>query len=101
MATFSLLNTQTTVSAADSTINVLTYYLDENLGDILSVSISESVGTQNGVSFIENESLALMRDGSYPSSTNIEINSNGELEITSDDANRYSINSNGELEYTY
>jgi len=100
MSDFVTLNTSTSITTDSTSASILTFFINENLGDILSVSISSSVGTQDGVDFIENELLILMVDGSFPSSTNIEINSNGELEITFDDAANYSINTNGELEYT-
>ena len=98
---FKLLNTETIVSTGSSAANVFTYYVNENIGDILSLTIPTITGTRDGVDYEENELLVLMTDGSYPSDTNIYINSNGEVEIIADDAANYSIDSNGDLIYTY
>lgn len=72
-------------------------YTDKS--DIKECFISNTFGYKNGIIFKEGELLITVEN--YPSLINFFIDSNGNFNIISDDAAKYSINSNGELEYSF
>jgi hypothetical protein len=88
--------TQTTVVSPD--IDIFTFY-DENVDiNIQNVFISTDVGIYNGVSYVEGDLLALIRDFS---GSNIYINADGTLSIEDDDSDKYSVDAQtGNLIYT-
>jgi hypothetical protein len=88
--------TQTTVVSPD--IDIFTFY-DENVDiNIQNVFISTDVGIYNGVSYVEGDLLALIRDFS---GSNIYINADGTLSIEDDDSNKYNVDAQtGNLIYT-
>lgn len=90
--------TETIISGID--ISIKTSYVEDILPDTLLASISDTVGVQDGVSYVEGE--LLIRTKNNPDHLNYSISSNGELIllINTGDENKYSVNANGELIYT-
>jgi hypothetical protein len=96
-----LINTQTNISTTATEIDILTFYINDQGQDIIFTSITSSVGSQEGVSFQENELIVFLKEDSFPGDTNILLNSDGELVIISDNASQYSIDSDGDLIFTF
>ncbi len=79
-------------------IEIFTFYnIIDELPNILAMIIGDGIGTIDDTPFIENELLAVVKN--YPTEINVQINSDGELLITGDDALQYSIDGNGNLIY--
>lgn len=92
--------TRTTISIVNNTIEILTVYDPSlDLPAIIDLFIANQVGVQEGVSYVEGDLIIRFKTGTFGNTIFVNINSQGELVITSDDVARYSINSNGELIY--
>ena len=99
MAETKVLETRTSISVIGDAISIRAYYdTSEVSSDTIEAFISESVQVREGVPLIEGE-LAIIMDN-YPGSIDYEIDDDGNLIVTSDDASQYSIDSAGDLIYS-
>jgi hypothetical protein len=91
--------TKTEVLIIEATIRIKAYYetVVSSANTILAF-ISDIVQTFDGIHLIEGE-LAIQMNENYPSKIDYQIDSNGDLIVSSDDANSYSVDSNGDLIY--
>lgn len=95
------LEVQTTVSIIGDAISIRTYYDTSEVDtDTIEAFISDVVQIIDGVPIIEGELCIRMEDSAYPSDIDYTINEDGELIVTSDNADNYSIDSAGDLIYT-
>lgn len=92
-----VLPTRTTTNITNSDISVLTEYFVDDLPNTISIDVKSNDGTNEGTSFFAGDLVVQFKN---PDQISWRTNSNGELIVTSSDANKYSVNSNGELIYT-
>lgn len=95
------ISTFTDTSTSGANISIRTQYLDPaTLPDTLSADITEEVGSQDGVSFIEGKLLIKMKNS--PSHLSYQLDNNGHLIliINTGDGAKYSIDNTGHLIYT-
>lgn len=95
-----LIPTITETAVVGSSISITSFYQEDDLPDTLDGMIADSVGIQDGVSYIEAELLIKMKNS--PEHLSYSLNDNGDLILTinTGDEDNYSINSNGDLIYT-
>lgn len=95
-----VISTVTQLSTFGSNIAIKTFYQKDELPDTIEAFIADSVGSQNGVSYIEGELNIQMKNS--PQNLNYSIDNNGNLilSINTGDGLNYSVNASGQLEYT-
>ena len=92
------LETKTVIETLNSLISI-TAIFDQTGSDVLSAFISDTVKVLNTIPFIEGE-LGITMNDNYPDGIDFEFDQDGNLIITSDDADQYSIDENGNLIFT-
>ena len=95
------ISTQTRLTVSGSNIEIFTYYKEDELPNTILARISEEVGNQDMVPYVEGELLIQMSN--YPGDIDFMLDGNGNLIVitNSGDANNYALNPlTGQLEYT-
>jgi len=93
--------TQTSVSVIGNNITIKTYYLGEELPEILFAKITDIVGSDNGTPYIEGELLIEMLNYLLHIDCYVDGNGNLILQNNTGDTEKYSIDNDGYLTYTY
>lgn len=93
-----LLSTITETTIVPPDIDIFTYYNDEDSLNLIAIFIGDEAITYKGVAYEEGDLVAEYVD----SLLDINLDSDGNLIIDSNDANQYSLNAEtGELIYTH
>lgn len=99
MAGIKNIPTYTTIAAIIPDVDITTFYLDPEFGDIFNVFLNEDYVVMNGSPILEGYGVVIASDN-MPSQIDIEVDNNGNMIIIGDEANKYNIDSDGNLTYT-
>jgi hypothetical protein len=95
-----ILSTQLVVIIIGNNISIRSYYNGQEVDiNTLAAFISETVQIVESVNFKEGE-LGIQMTDKYPNAIDYTLDSNGNLIVFGDDAEKYSIDDTGSLIYT-
>jgi len=99
MAEIKLLATYTLINAVVAPVTVETHYAEVSAGDIYAVFINEANQFINGIATQQGHGF-YVSNANAPLLTDLEVDTNGNLIVFGDNADKYSLNAEGHLIYT-
>ena len=100
MADIEIIPTYTTILAALPNVDIITYYLNPDLGAVWSVFINELYQYIDGIFIQEGYGVVFADPAIVPAILDIFVDNDGHLFTNGVDETKYSIDANGHLIYT-
>ncbi len=100
MADIEIIPTYTTILATVPPVDIITYYLDPNIGDVWSTFINDTYQWIDGQNILEGYSMLFANNSVVQALLSIYIDNDGHLIFSGLNASKYSIDTNGHLIYT-
>lgn len=95
-----IIPTYTVILAQIPPVDIITYYLDPDIGAIYQVFINNAYQFIDGQPTAEGHAIAVVDSATVPAVLDIFIDNDGHLIVNGFEEDRYSIDANGHLIYT-